>query len=819
MHQHVKNSCKGQIVVAPRPDDDEDAPIQEADAENSAFESIGIDEYHIVKHHDLAMLYCTTCNVCLFPDQVLSHLGSAHKLNKRLRNVKLSIEEAVSASNANASVEALEMWLKPGNVSLPVVPGLPVHAGYKCTACLPVDIGFCSPSSKSVASHCRLLHNLIGDANKSSISKCHFQQILLSVPDECRLYFEVLLDPNAQIQATATVAHLEDWQADFETIMDETYDPMLTVADKDHWVSLLQWDDIIAPHRLEMETVFAFIGAEQQNEGWATPLAKAITNYFAMVQESMKNNTCYTFRILVMDKSVDPKNSHKPFALSPLQHEKSCQAYCRSYLSFVMMVIRRFTNDRYVKFPGVSNRITSQVRSLNSALRSGPQNDDTLIALLYAFNMAIWTDTTHTAANDDKKCPIYSYLAYYSVKKDGSFRLAHTLTQEMARLQYWARATALYEMGRLSKEIPQDCLDPNGYFASILSVVKEHQFNTFSTLRNVMHICLHVAKSTDMGPNTDWVEGTDYRAQRIDGHILYLHDLGAMYRKALLTAKALFRDITHGMPVLGVKLGDFVENYASTAIGYNFLANEANGLIGQRQSLVHWFTEGPAERKLLLFHQNGSWDPELVHAWNLKIDKLMHILFFLTQLSSGMPARMPEIETHTLVNTSSGRRSFYFTSGTICLITWYWKGRNCTTNDKPVARFLPRDLALLLLRYIVWVRPMQVFLARKLSFANLESDLKSFLWVGINGRLQADTLGNLWPRLFAEFHQDRFQINVSKYRHVTEAFVQKNVDVANAKPPVNLHISLQAGHSQGTANARYGQSSTEDMANMNQNAR
>ncbi|KAI8318008.1 hypothetical protein GQ54DRAFT_267474, partial [Martensiomyces pterosporus] len=91
--------------------------------------------------------------------------------------------------------------------------------------------------------------------------------------------------------------------------------------------------------------------------------------------------------------------------------------------------------------------------------------------------------------------------------------------------------------------------------------------------------------------------------------------------------------------------------------------------------------------------------------WLDSVDRLVDLLFFAIHISYGQPARIPEVSTIKVRNPLYDTRNVFFTHGTISLVTTYWKGRHIQNYKRSIARFLPKPLMLVLVKYVVLVCP------------------------------------------------------------------------------------------------------------------
>ena len=92
----------------------------------------------------------------------------------------------------------------------------------------------------------------------------------------------------------------------------------------------------------------------------------------------------------------------------------------------------------------------------------------------------------------------------------------------------------------------------------------------------------------------------------------------------------------------------------------------------------------------------------------------MDCLILLIHVLGGGPARAQELATVSILNTETGMRNLYWMNGTIMLLTRYHKSQNVSGRGRPVARFLPKLVSDLLLKYVALVKPFESVAVRVL---------------------------------------------------------------------------------------------------------
>jgi superfamily II DNA/RNA helicase len=205
-----------------------------------------------------------------------------------------------------------------------------------------------------------------------------------------------------------------------------------------------------------------------------------------------------------------------------------------------------------------------------------------------------------------------------------------------------------------------------------------------------------------------------------------------------------------------------------------------------------------------------------------RVSELVGLFSTLIHLTSGQPARAEEIGSILLINTSDGTgRSFYFVHGTIMLLQVYHKGRNYLNHEKRIARFLPTALTELLLKYLLFVRPVERFFAGMLYDGSDAVSLYGTHLLVSKGRVcNGEFVCNAFKA--HSLMEMGIPLGIADYRHVAIAFIDKHV---RRQPDETEHsgdgdgngngeaqddiIDIQAGHSSATAAMYYARSNLD----------
>jgi hypothetical protein len=169
----------------------------------------------------------------------------------------------------------------------------------------------------------------------------------------------------------------------------------------------------------------------------------------------------------------------------------------------------------------------------------------------------------------------------------------------------------------------------------------------------------------------------------------------------------------------------------------------------------------------------------------------MHaLLFLLMHFTANGPPRGQEYRSYLLRNTEHSDTTFYWSVGTIMTFQRYHKGANAERPVKLIPRFLPPELNLLFIEYMLLVRPVQSFI------------------VGLRGNINvARQYMNLWAiqrdvsRLVATTFLEHvnFDLGIADYHHLAAYFD----GAIKQSYCTEFPIDETSGHSSTTAARQY----------------
>ncbi len=156
--------------------------------------------------------------------------------------------------------------------------------------------------------------------------------------------------------------------------------------------------------------------------------------------------------------------------------------------------------------------------------------------------------------------------------------------------------------------------------------------------------------------------------------------------------------------------GNIVDKANEDNIGYSFLSDACNEFQCHGQDLaIHLFSDRHTRGLFIKGIDNDRsiiWNQNVLAMWARAADRMHALLFLLMHFTAGGPPRGEEYRSYLIRNTEDFDRTFYWSGGTIMTFQRYHKGANARPPIKLIPRFLPQELNLLFIEYLLLVRPV-----------------------------------------------------------------------------------------------------------------
>jgi hypothetical protein len=417
------------------------------------------------------------------------------------------------------------------------------------------------------------------------------------------------------------------------------------------------------------------------------------------------------------------------------------------------MVLRSLENDmHHTPLTAGQTRLAKELREALDK-DAPPSPEDALQKRFHELCIALFCRMNYDEGRSEtrmEECPVYRFLVFACLRSSerggsgvGGFMPANEVTPICARLEFSIRLVVFHEIFQRKQMDDQERVhqwrdNPATTDAEtkryrehwkariedserLLTFVRANDLTPFAAVHATFQLATTVAGSCGISglPLILWTPYTDHTSLSIGRALVTLEGMRELVQTLHHKAECfLDTEVMWGQQVPKVDRlmqhqQPLIDNHQESALGYSFLNDPSNGLHERYGScLLQALFASPSMVKRFVAGRSSSgaieYDKDACHAWLVKTGEFLNMLIALIHVSSGQPARAAELATLLIRNTQCAHRNVYWMHDTIMLCTAYHKGRNISGSDRIIPRFLPKDVAGLLLRYLVIVRPLEM---------------------------------------------------------------------------------------------------------------
>jgi hypothetical protein len=189
--------------------------------------------------------------------------------------------------------------------------------------------------------------------------------------------------------------------------------------------------------------------------------------------------------------------------------------------------------------------------------------------------------------------------------------------------------------------------------------------------------------------------------------------------------------------------------------------------------------------------------------WARAADRMHALLFLLMHFTAGDPPRGEEYGSYLIRNTEHSYRTIYWSAGTIMSFQRYHKGANVGLPVKLIPRFLPPQLNLLFIQYMLLVRPVQSFVAGLRGNMDAARQYMNLWAIERDAAMDGEDVSRLVAGAFLE--HANLDIGIADYRHLATYFG----GAIKQSYCTEFPIDETSGHSSATAARHYANCSND----------
>lgn len=757
-------------------------------------------DFEIKWHRILGKPICSRCHVPLNIDSIGRHLNRVHRVMKFSKY----LEDRLKLYETENPGIRLDNYLKPKSILLKPISGLQYEVdGFKCLLCQN-EIFHCSRFS-TMRKHIANDHRNIPISVNEKFEKCHVQTLGSLNKGK---YFGIS-DPEFVSKRTARELN----HGNLNQIRDEIRSSMQPVQvnetsediklhSKHIYLIKTQWDIYVAEN---FEKNADYLRDHQGID--PEKLRHLCFEYVKGAAYKHRLRIHYNILKQLNKNCVDDESNSTGFGKSifkPVENETMIR-YTRNFADLLEFVILKCKMENHENLPNKWKDIIEKAQELYAKFSS----DTYCVGDLHIFAKAIYClkfGKAESSFND----PVIQFCIFSNHDGKKSGYDLKSLGRLYASLMYCFRGVAINIL----------CLDYNAEEATdgqvdyVLSFVKSNSNTPFTNMLLHAGMAKSLQADEDIGIKIMWLDLENFMQLDIDGKTVTVDLLRKVVKDLSTKAERLLEKITFGFSnkLLSDNRIKWIDQVTNQQLGYSWLSDPDNPV----STIASAFTEYILGRKDLLRrfvnHVNDdgiNWNIDALRRWLEDSSKIVDIFVGLIHITCGQPSRATELELTTIRNTHDALRSLYFRNGVFMIYQSYTKTRNLTNSSKRITRYLPGNVSSLLKTYLVVARQFEKFCAGKV-FGDTERELyDSYLFVRNGTRMNASHLSTAFKRQLEQ--SGNLSLNISSYRQVAVAFLEKHVHPKNFDPTVVMHS--QAGHSAATVALHYAQSQ-QDLPTM-----
>jgi hypothetical protein len=154
--------------------------------------------------------------------------------------------------------------------------------------------------------------------------------------------------------------------------------------------------------------------------------------------------------------------------------------------------------------------------------------------------------------------------------------------------------------------------------------------------------------------------------------------------------------------------------------------------------------------------------------WARAADRMHALLLLLMHFTTGGPPCGEEYRSYLIRNTEHSDRTFYWSGGAIMTFQRYHKGANAGPPVKLIPHFLPQELNLLFIEYLLLVRPVQLFIAGLSGNVDAAQQHMNLWAIQRDVAMDGEDVSRLVATAFLEYAN--LDLGIADYRHLVAFF-------------------------------------------------
>ncbi|ORY10085.1 hypothetical protein BCR33DRAFT_752392 [Rhizoclosmatium globosum] len=515
-------------------------------------------------------------------------------------------------------------------------------------------------------------------------------------------------------------------------------------------------------------------------------------------------------------------------AFKPIDVKGTIPAYARTLGLFVTMLIARKQGaNTGTKMPKLRDDVNEAVEALLETLdvpllcRTNAVIENQQEALIKLLRIVLFEDIGFEGLDTGRIHLVEEYLLLRFLQPDGTFCKEQLMTGPCTHFLFASRCLVL-----------DWCQEIASFGSWMARADKDKEINQVIELVSYGKHSLPYAKMKQFKSTCGLIMMGSNTANLISKHWDYSlpNEPKLVIDGRLGVSKTMFREgranyfrvITTELSNLlfGMDVSDFTfdpkwltDNVANSRPGYSFMTEQANSSAFSEENgnRLELHIKKTKNLRIDFFEPTRLiYKTEAMESYTAKVDNFISLLMLGLALFCGMPPRTTEFQMTTIVNSGLGKRNLMILEHRLCINLRYNKSSANSGFHKDLFRFVPDELAQILVKYLVFVYPLYIaFWAdmrnrKKLTFLTHEDEIQAKTYLFLRNRIpcKVSKLHGLYIQNFWSV----FGVNL-EIRHTGQmmASFADHIDFEEtAVAEVNTTVSSQFGHSSQVHQNNYG---------------
>lgn len=744
----------------------------------------------VLFHHDqtIGVLICKRCHIAVNPKTLAAHLRSFHgNINQDTRR-----ELAKSLSNLPVASCFEELALPSCPLAISYIP---VKKGYKCPLC-----GKCLLAADSMTRHLR--DHPKGASGSLSRVEILTQQIFAQpkICIEVQTAEEGLPPdpkPLEQFLKSAMTRYKEIVMQ--QEAANQSLPINVEAASLTPWLSRTGWVEHLGgldPKRLKVLTILPENGggeaALEQLCGWMIEVLKEC-------QAGVRPESCPTTIRCMVSAHTTTEIGMRPERFDV--QEATLSQYFRCWRHFLCYLFRASTDPASSRL-NLTEEQTKMIDDLKVSMDNSTEETETVVKRqLFRLSVHIFEQPITSWAMNS---PLIHFLSIHAInQRDRTWSTPQEFTPTLSALIYVGRILMI------EKAIPLASRAHDEFVPRFQKYHQEHLISgSLSTMRELISLRAYgmtIAADQYSKPTCHWSQ--DLTKLYYQEHTILMEKLQGMSVIVIQEAQTELVNHLVAQPISYLQTRDpsrFADNLMWATNEQCFTDMDENDLKDGGERVLHWFTEGGKLGSMLATSGPTRFAPRSVRSYIDRVENFLDMLMFLCHALGGMPARGTEFMSLKIRNSWTTMRNFYVVDGTLMFLTEYHKSQGRTEMPKLIPRFVPRQVAQLLIAYIADVQPFVDFLEVATELGTRTTS-KHVMWSWKQKTRDTEHLS----RIIGKFTEEHLgvRLTVASWRQVVITVERDRIRASKDAEQLveDEQLSdLQAGHSEAVAEHHYG---------------